>query len=294
MRYGSRDVLQGVDLSIEHGEILALLGPNGAGKTTTLEILEGFRKRSAGHVEVLGVDPEKGNEAWRARLGVVLQSWRDHRRWRVRETLHHLGQYFAPYSLEGQRRPLDTDEILHRVGLQDEARTVIRHLSGGQRRRLDVAIGLIGNPELLFLDEPTVGFDPEARYSFHKMIREVASGSGTAVILTTHDLAEAEALAENIAILVNGKIAAYGTADHLSSRFSRTVTVSYRMHDDSRRDEVPADHASTFVRRLLNMYGEAISDLEVRRFNLEDTYLSMVGITGADSQLATNGADHED
>jgi ABC-2 type transport system ATP-binding protein len=168
MRYGRTDVLNGVTFSARRGEVLALLGPNGAGKTTTIEILEGFRKRSAGCVSVLGADPEDAGEAWRARIGVVLQSWRDHSKWQVRELLTHLGSYYAPYAAPGRPRPWDVDELLVTVGLTGQARRRVRRLSGGQRRRLDVAIGIVGRPELLFLD------------TYMAMVRQAeAGGSGT-------------------------------------------------------------------------------------------------------------------
>jgi ABC-2 type transport system ATP-binding protein len=155
MRYGRTDVLSGVSFGARRGEVLALLGPNGAGKTTTIEILEGFRMRSSGRVSVLGTDPAHGGEAWRARIGVVLQSWRDHGKWQVRELLAHLGWYYAPYAAPGLPRPWDVDELIATVGLTEQAGQRVRRLSGGQRRRLDVAIGIVGRPELLFLDEPT-------------------------------------------------------------------------------------------------------------------------------------------
>src|SRR5579859_1578406 len=150
MRYGTAEVLTGVTFQARRGEVVALLGPNGAGKTTTIEILEGFRARSAGQVSVLGVDPAHGDEQWRARLGVVLQSWRDHAKWRVRELLHHLGAYYARYATAEIRRPWDTAELIDLVGLTPQANRRIGSLSGGQRRRLDVAIGIVGRPELLF------------------------------------------------------------------------------------------------------------------------------------------------
>jgi ABC-2 type transport system ATP-binding protein len=146
MRYGKTDVLNGVSFAARRGEVLALLGPNGAGKTTTIEILEGFRMRSAGQVSVLGTDPAHGGEAWRARTGVVLQSWRDHAKWQVRELLAHLGRYYAPYSTPSLTRPWDADDLLETVGLTPHARKRVRNLSGGQRRRLDVAIGIVGGP----------------------------------------------------------------------------------------------------------------------------------------------------
>ena len=170
MRYGTTDVLHGIDFEIRTGEVVALLGPNGAGKTTTIEILEGFRARSAGRVTVLGADPEHGGEQWRARLGVVLQSWRDHAKWRVSELLRHLGTYYARYATAEISRPWDTAELIDLVGLTAQADRRIASLSGGQRRRLDVAIGIVGRPELLFLDEPTSGFDPMARREFHELL----------------------------------------------------------------------------------------------------------------------------
>jgi ABC-2 type transport system ATP-binding protein len=208
MRYGTNDVLHEVTFQTRHGEVLALLGPNGAGKTTTIEILEGFRMRSAGRVEVLGADPAHGTEQWRARVGVVLQSWRDHGKWRVRELLAHLGSYYACYSTDLIQRPWDADELVAAVGLTEHAGKKIRMLSGGQRRRLDVAIGIVGRPELLFLDEPTAGFDPEARREFHDLVRTLAEEYETTILLTTHDLNEAEKLADRIIILNGGRIIA--------------------------------------------------------------------------------------
>lgn len=155
MRYGSVDVLKRGGFRRAAGEVLVLLGPNGAGKTTTIEILEGFRMRSAGEVRVLGVDPAKGDERWRARLGIVLQSWRDHGKWRVRELLDNLGRYYAPYGTADRKRPWEADDLIGAVGLGGQAGKKISSLSGGQRRRMDVAIGIVGRPELLFLDEPT-------------------------------------------------------------------------------------------------------------------------------------------
>ncbi|MFD1147195.1 ABC transporter ATP-binding protein [Saccharothrix hoggarensis] len=267
MRYGSTDVLNGVDLSVGRGEVVALLGPNGAGKTTTIEILEGFRTRSAGDVRVLGVDPEHGDEEWRARLGVVLQSWRDHSRWRVRELLSYLSLFYAPYR-EGA---FDPDELIDLVGLTDHVDHRVGTLSGGQRRRLDVAVGLVGRPELLFLDEPTVGFDPEARREFHALVRRL---TGTAILLTTHDLAEAEKLADRIVVLVAGRVVADGTAAELADRIAGKAEVRYRLHGSEHVVEV-AD-STRYVRELFAEHGEAVDDLEVRRASLEDVYLALV------------------
>jgi ABC-2 type transport system ATP-binding protein len=274
MRYGSTDVLNGVSFTAHPGEVLALLGPNGAGKTTTIEILEGFRIRSAGHVRVLGVDPARGDERWRARLGVVLQSWRDHGKWRVRELLAHLGSYYGPYATPERRRPWDTDELLEAVGLRPHARKRIGQLSGGQRRRMDVAIGIVGRPELLFLDEPTAGFDPHARRDFHELVHHLSDVDETTVLLTTHDLAEAEKLADRILILATGTIIADGSADELSRRMSTGAEVRWRVGGE--RFVHPTNDATRFVQELLAQHGDAVADLEVRRASLEDTYMALV------------------
>ncbi len=274
MRYGDRDVLAGVDFSASAGEVVVLLGPNGAGKTTTIEILEGFRLRSGGHARVLGVDPAAGDERWRARLGVVLQSWRDHSKWRVRELLQHLGSYYEAYSTPERRRPWAVDELLDVVGLTAAARTPTGKLSGGQRRRLDVAIGIVGRPDLLFLDEPTVGFDPQARRDFHDLIHRLTDVDSTTVLLTTHDLDEAEKLADRILILARGRIVASGSADELSRRVAAETEV--RWTRDGQRFVHSDSDATAFVRDLFRQHGEAIGDLEVRRASLEETYMRLV------------------
>jgi ABC-2 type transport system ATP-binding protein len=274
MRYGATDVLTGIDFEIRTGEVVALLGPNGAGKTTTIEILEGFRARSAGQVSVLGIDPEHGGEAWRARLGVVLQSWRDHAKWRVRELLQHLGRYYGPYSTPEFPRPWQTDELIDLVGLTAQANKRIGNLSGGQRRRLDVAIGIIGRPELLFLDEPTAGFDPAARREFHDLVHRLTDQEQATVLLTTHDLAEAERLADRVLVLGGGRIIADGSPDELALRMSAQAEVRWSV--DGQRFVHPTDEATTFTRRLFAQYGEAVEDLEVRRASLEDTYMALV------------------
>jgi ABC-2 type transport system ATP-binding protein len=274
MRYGTTDVLHDVSFQSRHGEVLVLLGPNGAGKTTTIEILEGFRMRSAGRVEVLGTDPARGDERWRARVGVVLQSWRDHGRWRVRELLAHLGSYYAGYATELINRPWDADELVAAVGLTGHADTQLRRLSGGQRRRLDVAIGLVGRPELLFLDEPTAGFDPQARREFHDLVLRLAKQGDTTVLLTTHDLDEAEKLADRILILDGGRILADGTAEELARQIVGEDEVRWTRH--GQRFARSTSQSTRFVLDLFRQYGEAIADLEVRRASLEATYLALV------------------
>ena len=274
MRYGRTDVLNGVSFAARRGEVLALLGPNGAGKTTTIEILEGFRMRSAGEVSVLGTDPAHGGEAWRARTGVVLQSWRDHAKWQVRELIAHLGRYYAPYSTASITRPWDADDLIETVGLTPHARKRVRNLSGGQRRRLDVAIGIVGRPELLFLDEPTVGFDPEARRDFHDVVHRLAGLEETTILLTTHDLDEAERLADRILILAGGTIIADGSADELARAMSGQSEV--RWSRDGQRFVHAADDATAFVRELFRQHGESVGDLEVRRASLADTYMALV------------------
>ncbi|MFC9911407.1 ABC transporter ATP-binding protein [Streptomyces sp. NPDC127197] len=273
MRYRSQDVLKGVGFTARRGEVVVLLGPNGAGKTTTIEVLEGFRMRSAGDVTVLGIDPARGDERWRARLGIVLQSWRDHGKWRVRELLAHLGSYYAPYSTASVQRPWDVDDLIAAVGLTEQSDKRVGTLSGGQRRRFDVAIGIVGRPELLFLDEPTAGLDPEARNEFHGLVRGLAD-ENTTVLLTTHDLAEAEKLADRILILAGGRIVADGSAEELSRQASAEATV--RWTRDGQSFEQATAEPTRFVRRLFEEHGEAIGGLEVRRASLEETYLTMV------------------
>ncbi|MCW5715966.1 MAG: ABC transporter ATP-binding protein [Bauldia sp.] len=287
MRYGTTDVLHGVEFTARRGEVLALLGPNGAGKTTTIEILEGFRIRSAGEVSVLGTDPAHGDERWRARMGIVLQSWRDHGKWRVRDLLHHLGQYYVPYSTPERTRPADTDALVAAVGLGEQADKKISTLSGGQRRRLDVAIGIVGRPELLFLDEPTAGFDPQARREFHALILDLAKTEETTIVLTTHDLGEAEKLADRILMLAGGRIVADGTADELARQVSARAEVRWSRNGQHFVESV--EDPTGFVRHLFAEHGEAIGDLEVRRASLEDTYMAMVvshEATGPDAAVA--------
>ncbi|MFP3987284.1 ABC transporter ATP-binding protein [Streptomyces sp. E11-3] len=274
MRYGSTDVLDDVTFQVRHGEVMCLLGPNGAGKTTTIEILEGFRMRSAGRVEVLGTDPAHGDERWRARVGVVLQSWRDHGRWYVRELLAHLGSYYASYSTPEVKRPWDPDELVAAVGLTDHAHKKVRMLSGGQRRRLDVAVGIAGRPELLYLDEPTAGLDPVARREFHELVNTLAHEQQTTILLTTHDLQEAEKLADRIMILDGGRIIGDGTAKELAQRIAGQDMVRWSLLGEHFEQSTP--DATKFVYELFQRHGEAIADLEVHRASLEDTYLSMV------------------
>jgi ABC-2 type transport system ATP-binding protein len=274
MRYGANDVLHDVTFQARQGEVLALLGPNGAGKTTAIEILEGFRMRSGGRVEVLGTDPARGDERWRARVGVVLQSWRDHARWRARELLAHLGTYYAGYANERIRRPWAADELLAAVGLTEHASKELRLLSSGQRRRLDVAIGIVGRPELLFLDEPTAGFDPQARREFHDLVLRLAGQGETTILLATHDLDEAEKLADRIVILDSGRIVADGTAEDLARRIVGEDEV--RWTRDGQRFAQSTNESTRFVLDLFRRYGESIADLEVRRASLEDTFLALV------------------
>jgi ABC-2 type transport system ATP-binding protein len=275
MRYGTKDVLTGVSFSAHRGEVLALLGPNGAGKTTTIEILEGFRMRSAGEVSVLGADPAHGDEAWRARLGVVLQSWRDHGRWRVRELLGYLGRFYVPYATAEVSRPWDVDELIKVVGLTEQASSKVQTLSGGQRRRLDVAIGIVGRPELVFLDEPTAGFDPHARREFHDLVHRLADFENTTVLLTTHDLDEAEKLADRILVLDEGTIVANGSADQLARELTTRAEVRWTSEGRRHVHAVAEGDPTGFVRQLL-AGDPGVAELEVRRASLEDTYMSLV------------------
>jgi len=282
MRYGARDVLLDVTFRAHQGEVLALLGPNGAGKSTTIEILEGFRRRSAGRVRVLDANPENVTAHWRARVGIVLQSWRDHGRWRVRELLSYLGSYYAGHCTELITRPWDALDLLAVVGLTELADSRVNTLSGGQRRRLDVAIGVVGRPELLFLDEPTAGFDPEVRREFHALVRRLAQDQNTTILLTTHDLAEAEKLADRILILAGGQIIADGTAHELGRRYAAADEV--RWTRDGRHFVESTTESTRFAFGLFRQYGESITNLEVHRATLEETYLFLIRRFGTDNQ----------
>ncbi|MFB4303162.1 ABC transporter ATP-binding protein [Actinomadura sp. NTSP31] len=271
MRYGRTEVLRGVDLEVRAGEVAALLGPNGAGKTTTIEILEGFRRRSSGEARVLGEDPGTGGAAWRARLGIVLQDWQDHPRWGVRQLLAHIAGFYD--------RPRDPDELLAVMGLTAQAGQMVARLSGGQRRRLDVALGIVGRPEVLFLDEPTAGFDPQARREFHELVGRLAREDGMTILLTTHDLAEAERLADRIAILVRGEVTVSGTPSGLASIVQAASEVRW-LEDGAPRTERTPD-PSRLAYELHRRFGGPVPGLEIRRPTLEQSYLNLVA--GADA-----------
>src|SRR5687767_12037126 len=226
-RYGDRAAVDGLDLDIRRGEIFALLGPNGAGKTTTVEVLEGYRKRDGGDVRVLGVDPARGGRRWKAHLGIVLQSGAGDSQLSVRELLTARASYYG--------EPRDPDEVLELVGLTDKAGARGRTLSGGQRRRLDVALGIVGRPRLLFLDEPTTGFDPEARRQFWALIRSLRD-LGTTMLLTTHYLDEAEALADRVGVLAPGQLAEVAVPSSLGGRESAPAVVSWTEGGVRRRE----------------------------------------------------------
>jgi ABC-2 type transport system ATP-binding protein len=281
--YGAKRAVDGLDLTVHRGEIVAVLGPNGAGKTTTVEILEGFRGRDGGEVSVLGVDPATGGRAWRARLGIVLQSANDQAELTVHELVHHYARYYP-----GAR---DADEVIASVGLTDKARTRTRQLSGGQRRRLDVALGIVGSPELLFLDEPTTGFDPEARRSFWDLIGGLRD-AGTTVLLTTHYLDEAEHLADRVTVVRDGRVVAEGTPADLGGRGARQARVRWTetgpggvvVHREAATD-TPTAYVAALAGRLAHRSaggpaggpGSEIPGLQVLRPSLEDVYLGLIG-----------------
>jgi ABC-2 type transport system ATP-binding protein len=275
MRYGATDVLTGVTFAAKRGEVLALLGPNGAGKTTIIEILEGFRMRSAGSVSVLGIDPARGNEAWRARIGVVLQSWRDHKFWRVRELLAYLGRFYVPFATAEVARPWDVDELLDVVGLSASANAKVMTLSGGQRRRMDVAIGIVGRPDIVFFDEPTAGFDPHARRDFHDLIHRLSDFENTTIVMTTHDLDEAEKIADRILVLDAGHIVADGSADQLAHELTTGAEVRWTSGGQRQVHAVRGGDPTSFVRDLL-VRNDDVTEIEVRRASLEETYMALV------------------
>lgn len=269
---GGLQALAGVSFDIRRGETFALLGPNGAGKSTTIEILEGYRDRSGGDVRVLGVDPRQGDLRWRSRLGIVLQGTGEAPTASVSELLSHFASFYP------QAR--DVREVISAVGLEEKAKTSVRKLSGGQRRRVDVALGIIGSPELLFLDEPTTGFDPEARRAFWELIRGLQR-EGTTILLTTHYLDEAAELSERAAIIVGGKIASLGPIGELGGAEARVPIVRWREGDVLREERT--DRPGRFVRELQERLGGEPERLEVVRPSLEDVYLSFVEATPAAS-----------
>jgi len=264
--YGSTQALIGIDLDLHHGECLALLGPNGAGKTTTTEIFEGYRKRDSGQVSVLGVDPSHGDLQWRSRLGVVLQSAHDLGELKVSEAVAHFGSYF--------RDPAPTSKLIESVGLIEKADSRVRSLSGGQRRRLDVALGLVGNPELLFLDEPTTGFDPEARRQFWELI-ESLKARGVTILLTTHYLDEAELLADRVAVIAGGIVVADKSPASMRAETLRTATVSWQESGETK--SVETNNPTQTVLELMARFDQEIPGLSITRPTLEDVYLQLVG-----------------
>ncbi|HEX4817321.1 MAG TPA: ABC transporter ATP-binding protein [Nonomuraea sp.] len=264
-RYGDVPAVRGVDLDIHQGEVFAILGPNGAGKSTTVEILEGHRTRDAGEVTVLGVDPGHPTRAWRSRLGIVSQTANDAAELTVRETVRHFAAYYPD--------PRDPDEVLATVGLTEKAGSRIRALSGGQRRRVDVALGIVGRPELLFLDEPTTGFDPEARRRFWDLIGGLAR-DGTTIVLTTHYLDEVEALADRVAVIAKGRVVADGDLATLGGRAAAGASVGWV--EDGVRRTVETDTPTRTVAELTGRFCGEIPGLTVTRPTLEDVYLSLV------------------
>ena len=254
-----------VSFEVSRGEVFGLLGPNGAGKTTTVEILEGLRHRSGGQVCVLGTDPEHGGRGWRDRIGIVLQSSWDHANWKVGELAAVMAGYFS--------RPMPVHEALAAVGLADRVNATVRSRSGGMRRRLDVALGIIGRPEVLFLDEPTTGLDPEVRRGFWRMVRKL-SDDGTTILLTTHYLDEAEHLAHRVGVLRGGVIAEIAAPALLGSTDAGT-TVSW-LHSGEVRTISTLDVAKTLA-ELEKQFGGEVPHLEVRRPSLEERYLRLIG-----------------
>ncbi len=258
--------VDGVDLDVARGECFALLGPNGAGKTTTVEILEGYRPRSGGDVTVLGIDPAHATRDWRARVGIVLQGTGEFETMSVHEVVHHFAHYYPAAR--------DPDQVIEAVGLAEKTNARAAALSGGQRRRLDVALGIIGRPELLFLDEPTTGFDPEARIEFWGLIHQL-SAEGTTILLTTHYLEEAEELADRVGVIAAGRLLEVGTPATLGGRDTASTIVSW--DGPAGRESVSTDTPTAEVTKLSAHFGGEVPGLNVLRPTLEDIYLKMIG-----------------
>ncbi|MFD6447399.1 ABC transporter ATP-binding protein [Promicromonospora sp. NPDC060204] len=276
-RTGFKDAVAGLDLDVAHGEIVAVLGPNGAGKTTTVEILEGFRDRDDGDVTVLGADPKEAGRAWRARIGVVMQDSRDLSELTVLEKVRSTAAAYPDSR--------DPAEVIAAVGLAEKAKARTRGLSGGQRRRLDVALGIVGRPELLFLDEPTTGFDPEARRSFWDLVTGLRD-DGTTILLTTHYLDEAAQLADRVLVVRDGVVVAEGTPDSLGGPGARTPVVAW--DDGGVRRTERTDRPTATVARLIAAAGPGgeVPGLSVTRPTLEDVYLSLIGEIPTDTEEA--------
>jgi ABC-2 type transport system ATP-binding protein len=268
-RYSDVTAVDGIDLDIGPGEVFALLGPNGAGKTTTVEILEGFRHRNRGTVTVLGHDPAHPSRAWRARIGIVLQLASAGPELTVLEMVRHFATFYP--------RPRPPEEAVELVGLTAKAGSRISTLSGGQTRRLDVALGIVGRPELLFLDEPTTGFDPEARRQFWELIRALR-GDGVTIVLTTHYLDEAEALADRIAVIAAGRIVASGRPGTLGGRATAAARVSWDPGPERRT--VQTTTPTQLVAELSREFDGEIPGLTVTRPTLEDVYLELISEAG--------------
>jgi ABC-2 type transport system ATP-binding protein len=267
--YGDKTAVNGINLTVAKGEIFALLGPNGAGKTTTVEILEGFRNLTSGEVKVLNFDPATKGEAgrkWRNRIGIVLQSTTDAADLTVQETVEHFAHYYE--------NPRDVNQVIDAVGLRDKAKEYARNLSGGQRRRLDVALGIIGSPELLFLDEPTTGFDPEARRAFWDLLNQLRA-EGTTIFLTTHYLDEAEALADRVGVITNGKIIEIATPATLGNRANAPARITW--FENNQVNEIESINPTAEVANLISRFNGEVPQLQVIRPNLEDIYLRMIG-----------------
>lgn len=263
--YGRLQAVRDLDLDVDDGEIFAILGPNGAGKTTTIEILEGHRTRDAGEVRVLGEDPGTAGRQWRARIGIVLQETSDFGMLTVLEAVRMFADCY------GKSR--DPSELLDIVGLASSSGARVRTLSGGQRRRLDVALGIIAEPELLFLDEPTTGFDPEARRQFWALIRVLAS-EGTTILLTTHYLEEAAALADRVAVIAEGRVVAVDSPARLTARANSLATVRWMDGDVLHVEET--ENPTDLIRRR-SADGAELAQLTVTRPTLEDAYLQLIG-----------------
>ena len=283
MRYGSKTAVNGISFDVHQGEVVAILGPNGSGKTTTMEILEGFRIPSSGDVKVFGIEPWDGDERWRSKMGIVLQSWQDHPRWTTRRILEHCSRYY-PVDGCGQINHGLVAEVTEFLSLNAFIDRPLGRLSGGERRRVDVALAMLGSPEIIFMDEPTAGLDPRARHEFHELVSFLARERGIAILVTTHDLDEVEQIADRLLTISRGQVVAHGTLEEIKRRSGGEVTVTWVESGEKHVEQAGAGYLALARQLLADPKNRDIDHLEIRHGSLEDSYLRIMAAQAAEQE----------